>query len=86
MFYIIISYQQIILVGTKADLRGDASGQPKDEPVTKAEAESLAREINAVGYIETSSKTGEGINEVFELAIKVAMTNKTGKKSFCLIF
>ena len=72
---------QIILVGTKADLRTEAGVQ--DQEISKAEAKALAKEINAVRYIETSSKTGDGISELLDESIKAAMSTKDGNKKFC---
>ena len=37
----------------------------------------MAKEIKAVRYMETSSKTGEGIKELFEEAIRAAMNAET---------
>ena len=74
---------QIILVGTKADLRNESGVQ--DQEISKAEAKALAKEINAVCYIETSSKTGDGISELLDASIKAAMSTTDGNKKFCLI-
>ena len=76
---------QIVLVGTKSDQKGLAEyrdnpydedllkDNPYDEDITKAEGDLLAWEIDATCYIETSSKTGDGVKEVFDEAIRVAM-------------
>ena len=71
---------QIVLVGTKSDLKGgeEQRDRPGDKDVTKAEGEKLAKKIKATCYVETSSKTGDGIQEVFQEAIKAAMG--VGKK------
>ena len=71
---------QIVLVGTKADLKGDATqrNNPEDEDITQTEGEKLAKKIRATCYMETSSKTGDGIEEVFHETIKAAMG--VGKK------
>ena len=71
---------QIILVGTKADLRNEAGLQ---DQISKAEAEALAKELHAVCYIETSSKTGDGISELLDESIKAVMSTKDGNKKFC---
>merc|ERR1711936_214491 len=65
----------IVLVGTKCDLKGvaEARDNPEDKDVTKAEGEQLARDIGATCYIETSAKTGDGIKELFEEAIRASM-------------
>ncbi|KAL9654563.1 hypothetical protein ABK040_006627 [Willaertia magna] len=57
----------IILCGCKVDLRNDKKEvfkllQKNLAPITKEEGECKAKEIEAVGYIETSSWTGEGFN------------------------
>ena len=50
---------------------------PQDKDITEEEANQMAKEIKAVRYMETSSKTGEGIKELFEEAIRAAMTAET---------
>lgn len=73
----------LILVGTKIDLRKDehtcrmlnAQGQT---PVTTEQGSALAKEIGAK-YIECSSKTGQGVQEVFALAVRESMRGKWGK-------
>ncbi len=57
----------ILLVGTKADLVTDS----KSLQERSSAARSLAREINACSYLETSSKEMKGINEVIEAACKI---------------
>ena len=63
------------MVGTKSDLRGmdDQRDNPNNKEITKEEGDKMAKEIKATCYMETSSKTGEGIREVFDEAIKAAM-------------
>ena len=60
---------KIVLIGTKADLKDEAQAAP----ISKAEGDQLAGEINAVGYLETSSKTGVGIKEAIEKGLEAAM-------------
>ena len=74
-----------MLVGTKCDLKGDATERdnPGDEDITKAEGDQLAREINATCYKETSSETGDGIKELFEEVIRAAIGRGKRKKPFC---
>jgi Rho family protein len=47
-------------------------------PVTTVQGQDLAREIGAK-YVECSSKTGQGVQEVFALAVKESMRGKWGK-------
>jgi Rho family protein len=73
----------LILVGTKIDLRNDdhtrrmlsAQGQ---KPISAEQGGSVAREIGAK-YAECSSKTGQGVHDVFALALKESMRNRWGK-------
>jgi len=73
----------LILVATKTDLRRDdntrrmlaAQGQT---PVTPEQGAEVAREIGAK-YIECSAKTGNGVQEVFGLALRESMKGKWGK-------
>ncbi|ODV57978.1 P-loop containing nucleoside triphosphate hydrolase protein [Ascoidea rubescens DSM 1968] len=59
--------KRIILVGLQKDLRYDLSID-LDNIVNKNDGMSLSKEINAIDYIECSSKTGENIDLVFESA------------------
>jgi GTPase SAR1 family protein len=76
----------IILVGCKRDLRHDHKvieelRKTNQAPVTTEEAESVAKKIGAVKYLECSAKVNEGVREVFEHATRSAMLAKTSKKS-----
>ena len=76
------------MVGTKSDLKGDPNVKrnPDDKDITKAEGDQLAREIKATCYMETSSKTGDGIKELFEESIRAAMVDgKTDGSGCCVI-
>jgi len=81
-----------ILVGTKIDLRNDdhtrrmlsAQGQ---KPISAEQGASVAKEIGAK-YAECSSKTGQGVHDVFALALKESMRNrwvKIGKHRKCVV-
>ena len=76
-----------MLVGAKSDLKGLAEHRDNsyDEDITKAEGDQLAREIKAICYRETSSKTGDGIKELFDESIKAAMVDGTKEPSCCVI-
>ena len=56
-----------------------------DKDITKAEGDQMAKEIKATCYMETSSKTGEGIREVFDEAIKAAMVEGKTDTGCCII-
>jgi small GTP-binding protein len=54
----------IILVGTKVDLVKD--GNEDKRAVSIKEASSLSSEVQAIAYVETSGKTGENIERIFQ--------------------
>ncbi|KAI0029411.1 P-loop containing nucleoside triphosphate hydrolase protein [Vararia minispora EC-137] len=73
----------LILVGTKADLRGDEQtrrmlGAQGQKPVNAEQGAEVAREIGAK-YIECSAKTGVGVQDVFALALRESMKGKWTK-------
>ena len=57
-----------MLIGTKADLKYEC-----EDPITREKGERFAREINAVGYLETSAKTGEGVHKAIQMGIKAVL-------------
>lgn len=74
---------QIVLVGTKLDLREDKqylSDHPGATPISTAQGEELKKMIGAVAYIECSSKTQQNVKAVFDTAIKVALRPPKMKK------
>ena len=82
---------QLILVGTKKDLRG---ADPSKTYVTPEQAKKVAEEIKAARYLECSAKTREGLKEIFEEAVRVYLqgpatvgktTSKKSKKDCLLI-
>lgn len=79
----------IILVGNKKDLRTVSSSNETDKEnlrsqmVSNEEGKSIARQINAVSYVECSAKTGDGIKMVFEKATFAALRRK--KKGTCIL-
>lgn len=83
----------IILVGTKSDLRTDQGMAEilKNKGltmITTEEAQLCAKEIGAVGYLECSALTQEGLKRVFDQAIHIALRPKEQKpqnRSCCTI-
>lgn len=81
----------IILVGTKSDLRGDqamiSNLQSKGlNMIERDQATQLMKEIGAVEYHECSALTQDGLKNVFDRAIHVALHQpKKQKKGKCLI-
>ena len=70
------------MVGLKTDLRNDAEAikelaKKNAEPISVAQGEKLAAKIQADCYMECSAKTQEGLKEVFDRAITVALSNQS---------
>jgi len=75
----------ILLVGTKSDLRKDENtikqlNSRQQSMVTVDSAQRMAKEIGAVNFLECSALTQEGLKQVFDEAIRAAMSKPTGKK------
>jgi len=77
----------LVLVGTKIDMRSDASAVKKGgRLVTLEEASAMMREINARAYVECSALSQEGLKQVFDEAIHAAMDGpKKGVAACCVI-
>lgn len=68
-----------ILVGSKIDIRDQQLQDPNAETtvyVTKEQGKQLAQEINAECYMELSSKTRQGLEEVFKYAIRIVLEDR----------
>lgn len=65
-----------ILVGTKIDLREAQHPDPnsgKFEPITPDMGQAMAKQIKAAKYVEVSSKTRQGLEDVFNQAIDLVL-------------
>uniref|UniRef100_A0A3P9D6X5 Rac family small GTPase 2 n=1 Tax=Maylandia zebra TaxID=106582 RepID=A0A3P9D6X5_9CICH len=74
----------IILVGTKLDLRDekDTIEKLKDKklaPITYPQGLALAKEIDAVKYLECSALTQRGLKTVFDEAIRAVLCPQPAK-------
>lgn len=73
----------LLLIGTKTDLRSDpttkqmlsAQGQA---PITPEHGAAVAKDIGA-GYKECSAKTGKGVKEVFDAALRESFKGRWGR-------
>ncbi|PRP79797.1 Rho GTPase [Planoprotostelium fungivorum] len=75
----------IILVGTKMDIRNDASTierlrEKNQSPVTYEQGMARAKEINAVRYVECSALTHKNLKNVFDEAIRSVVDPPPMKK------
>ena len=75
---------KIVLVETKTDKRDDPEvietlNRQRAVPVTKAQGQELAREIEAVSYVECSAMSQKGLKEVFDAVIRAGVAMATEK-------
>ena len=75
---------KFFLAATKIDLRDDVNTLEKlaaegDSPITRSEGMSLAKQIEAAAYFETSAKLNIGVNELFEQVAKYAIKESLKK-------
>jgi len=67
----------VVLVGNKSDL---AAGDENKREVTKEEAEDWAKQNGMLEYVETSAKSGEGVEMAFgRVAERIYMNIEAGK-------
>ncbi|KAK2160664.1 hypothetical protein LSH36_128g04017 [Paralvinella palmiformis] len=78
-----------ILVANKSDLRNDAETLAKladqnVKPISYEDGAQMASRVGAYAYLECSARTREGVQSVFEVAVRAALpTRKRPSKSFC---
>ncbi|XP_063061148.1 rho-related GTP-binding protein RhoG-like [Engraulis encrasicolus] len=82
----------ILLVGTKKDLRNDPEIQKKlkeqnQTTVSQQQGQALARQIQAIKYLECSALNQDGIKEVFADAVRAFLnpTKATSQKPHCVL-
>lgn len=81
----------ILLVGLKKDLRSDPEAvevmrKKSQQFVSARQGQEVANEIGAKKYLECSSLTGEGVDDVFEAATRAALlTFEGGKGQGCCV-
>ena len=74
----------LVICGTKADLRNPQSNY--DGPFVKfADAKKLARSYGAAGPIECSALANHRLNDLFNLAIKKAISDRQQTVSTCVV-
>ncbi|AET40123.1 Rho family GTPase RHO2 Ecym_5365 [Eremothecium cymbalariae DBVPG len=72
----------IILVGLKKDLR-KSNSIDRAEMVNLSQAQEVAKAIGAKKYMECSALTGEGVDDVFELATRTSLLVNRDPGNFC---
>jgi small GTP-binding protein len=70
---------RMILVGTKTDLREDGPtllrlSREGQQGIQPAQGEAMAETIRAIAYMECSKTEQDRMNDVFDLAVRTAMT------------
>lgn len=81
----------IILVGLKKDLRDDPVAVEEMRKkslrfVTERQGEQIAQDVGARKYLECSSLSGEGVDDVFEAATRAALlTFEKGEGGGCCV-
>ncbi|PAA81309.1 hypothetical protein BOX15_Mlig000443g3, partial [Macrostomum lignano] len=65
------SHSPVVLVATKTDTRDDqVGGEAVKDPISTAEGEKLAKEINADRFVECSAKKSKNLDAVFTEAVR----------------
>jgi len=79
-----------LLVGTKADVRCEASELDKlrqqgQQPISTEQGLDLAKRLKATRYMECSAKTQENLKEVFDEAVRCVLQPIKKKKGMCVV-
>nr|XP_020495401.1 rho-related GTP-binding protein RhoG-like [Labrus bergylta] len=80
----------ILLVGTKSDLRDDQEVLEKlreknQTTVTQQQGSKLAKQIKSVKYLECASINQQGLDEVFEEAVRSFLSHSSITKNPCVL-
>ena len=80
----------ILLIGLKKDLRNDPAAQEEMRKkslqfTTPNQGNETARQIGARKYLECSSLTGEGVDDVFEAATRAALLTFEKDRGGCCV-
>lgn len=78
----------VVLVGLKKDLRDDANTikdleEEGEAPITFEQGQKLASETGAAAYVECSALKRDGVQEVFEAAVRAAVAKRKRKTDCC---
>lgn len=68
--YILIHFLDTYFNCTKKGTKSDMREKTPNSCVSRKEINELVKEIQARAYVECSAITNEGINEIFETAVK----------------
>ncbi|KAI5843270.1 small GTPase CDC42 [Tricharina praecox] len=80
-----------LIVGTQIDLRDDPAvieklAKQRQQPISPKQGENLAKDLNAVKYVECSALTQRGLKNVFDEAIVAALEPPADKKKKKCVF
>ncbi|XBW35221.1 hypothetical protein QEN19_000784 [Hanseniaspora menglaensis] len=73
----------LILVGLKEDLLSTSNNSAKNNFVDETEVSRIAREIGAKKYMYCSALTGNGVDDVFEAAVRTSLLVSNVKDGGC---
>ncbi|GMM42386.1 hypothetical protein FOG51_01931 [Hanseniaspora uvarum] len=73
----------VILVGLKQDLIENKTDSAQNNFVNDNDVATIAREIGAKRYMYCSALTGDGVDDIFEAAVRTSLLVKDVKKGGC---